>query len=79
MPSYIKIKEKNFVSQVKANCNNAITHTFHSDSGVAIRRGSNILHVSNQNGVSMSCDLTLELCSFTLDGWLHGKKTKELV
>eukprot|EP00064_Thunnus_orientalis_P014659 superscaffoldBa00002579_g14706 len=61
--------------QVKANCNTAVMHTFHSDSGVAVRRGSNVVQVSNQNGVSLSCDLTLELCSFTLDGWLHGTST----
>nr|XP_033505718.1 uncharacterized protein LOC117271565 [Epinephelus lanceolatus] len=58
--------------QVKANCNNAVMHTFHSDSGVTVRRGPNIVRVSNQNGASVSCDLSLELCSFTLDGWLHG-------
>ncbi|XP_042284010.1 uncharacterized protein LOC121908222 isoform X3 [Thunnus maccoyii] len=61
--------------QVKANCNTAVMHTFHSDSGVAVRRGSNVVQVSNQNGVSLSCDITLELCSFTLDGWLHGTST----
>ncbi|KAM7379044.1 hypothetical protein PAMP_004619 [Pampus punctatissimus] len=61
--------------QVKTNCNNTVTHTFHSDSGVAVIRGSNIVKVSNQNGVSVSCDLTLEVCSFTLDGWLHGMST----
>lgn len=61
------------VSQVKANCNNAVTHAFHSDNGVAVRRGSNIVQVSNQNGVSVSCELSLEVCSFTLDGWLHGR------
>ncbi|XP_029309262.1 uncharacterized protein LOC115022426 [Cottoperca gobio] len=61
--------------QVKANCNNAITHTFHSDNGVAVRKVSNLVQVSNQNGVSVSCDLSLELCSFTLDGWLHGMST----
>ncbi|KAM7401003.1 hypothetical protein PAMA_005280 [Pampus argenteus] len=61
--------------QVKTNCNNTVTHTFHSDSGVAVTRGSNIVEVSNPNGVSVSCDLTLEVCSFTLDGWLHGMST----
>lgn len=63
-----------FVSQVKANCSNTVTHTFHSNSGVAVRRGSNIVQVSNQNGASVSCDLSLEVCSFTLDGWLHGRR-----
>lgn len=64
---------------MKANCNNAPTHTFHSDSGVAVRSGANIVQVSNQNGASVSCDLLLEVCSFTLDGWLHGRKIKDSV
>ncbi|KAM8851209.1 uncharacterized protein AB9W97_022010 isoform 3-T3 [Spinachia spinachia] len=54
--------------QVKANCNNAVTH---ADSGLSVR-GTNVVQVSNQNGASVSCDLSLEVCSFTLDGWLHG-------
>ncbi|KAK2822136.1 hypothetical protein Q5P01_022201 [Channa striata] len=58
--------------QVKVNCNNTVAHTFHSDNGVAVRRGSRFVQVSNQNGVSVSCDLSLEVCSFTVDGWLHG-------
>ncbi|XP_032388090.1 uncharacterized protein LOC116699543 isoform X1 [Etheostoma spectabile] len=57
------------------NCNSAVTYPFHSDDGVAVRRGSNIVQVSNQNGVSVSCELSLEVCSFTLDGWLHGRST----
>ncbi len=64
-----------FVLQVKINCNN----TLHTNSKVAVRSGSNIVQVSNQNGVSLSCDLSLEVCSFTLDGWLHGRKNKHLV
>lgn len=63
-----------FVLQVKADCNNAVTHTFHNDNGVALQRGSNLVQVSSQNGVSVSCDLSLDVCSFTLDGWLHGRK-----
>ncbi|XP_026169161.1 uncharacterized protein LOC113134139 [Mastacembelus armatus] len=61
--------------QVKTNCNNTVTHTFHSDSGVAVRRGPNVVQVSNQNGVSVSCDLLVEVCSLTTDGWLHGAST----
>lgn len=64
------------VLQVKANCHNSVTHTFHSDNGVTVRRGSNIVQVSNQNGVSVSCDTSMDLCSLTLDGWLHGKPMK---
>ncbi|XP_069367779.1 uncharacterized protein [Paralichthys olivaceus] len=61
--------------QVRANCLNAVTHTFHSDSGVSVKKGSSIVQVSNQKGVSVSCDPSLEVCSFTLDGWLHGTST----
>ncbi|XP_068593999.1 uncharacterized protein [Cebidichthys violaceus] len=61
--------------QVKANCNNAVMHAFHSGGGLSVRRGSNVVQVSNRNGASVSCDLSLEVCSFTLDGWLHGTST----
>ncbi|TKS80112.1 putative uncharacterized protein LOC400499 [Collichthys lucidus] len=61
--------------QVKANCNNAATHTFYSNNGVSVKSGSNIVQVSSQNGASVSCNLLLEVCSFTLDGWLHGTST----
>lgn len=62
-----------FVSQVKAECNRAAA--VHSDGGASVKRGSNAVQVSNKRGVSVSCDLTLEVCSLTLDGWLHGRKT----
>lgn len=62
--------QSTFVSQVKTNCNNTVTNTF---GGVAVRRRSNFVQVTNRNGVSVSCDLLLEVCSFTTDGWLHGK------
>ncbi|XP_034411551.1 apolipophorins-like [Cyclopterus lumpus] len=58
--------------QVKANCNDAVTHASLSDNGLSVRRGSNVVQVSNHNGATVSCDLSLEVCSFTLDGWLHG-------
>ncbi|XP_051809947.1 uncharacterized protein LOC110964699 isoform X2 [Acanthochromis polyacanthus] len=61
--------------QVKADCNAAVSHIFHSDDGVDVRRRSNVVQVSNQNGGSLSCDLSLEVCSFTLEGWLHGAST----
>ncbi|XP_036941120.1 uncharacterized protein LOC119011822 isoform X1 [Acanthopagrus latus] len=61
--------------QVKANCNKAVTNTFHSDHGVAVRSGPNIVQVSNRNGATVSCDLLLQVCSFTLEGWLHGMST----
>ncbi|XP_037314999.2 uncharacterized protein LOC119209652 [Pungitius pungitius] len=49
--------------QVKANCS--------SDSGLSVG-GRGVVQVSSPNGASVSCDLSLEVCSFTLDGWLHG-------
>ncbi|XP_068995564.1 uncharacterized protein [Embiotoca jacksoni] len=61
--------------QVKADCNHAVTHTFHGDDGLAVRRGSNTVQLSSPNGGSVSCDLSLEMCSFTLDGWSHGQST----
>ncbi|XP_061654143.1 uncharacterized protein LOC133489262 isoform X2 [Phyllopteryx taeniolatus] len=61
--------------QVKVRCNNSVTHTWQSDGGVTVQRGSHIVQVSNHDGVSVSCDLRLEVCSLTLDGWLHGTST----
>ncbi|XP_041659525.1 uncharacterized protein LOC121520216 [Cheilinus undulatus] len=61
--------------QVKSNCQSGVTHTFHSENGVAVRRGSHTVQVFNQNGASVSCDLLLQVCSFTLEGWLHGLST----
>ncbi|KAF7669802.1 hypothetical protein LDENG_00124500 [Lucifuga dentata] len=58
--------------QVKANCHSAVTPMFHNEHGVAVIRGSNTVEVSSQNGISVSCDLSLEVCSLVLDGWLHG-------
>ncbi|XP_029970978.1 uncharacterized protein LOC115405521 [Salarias fasciatus] len=58
--------------QVKADCDAAAAHTLHSDSRVTVRKHSNTLHVWSHDGVSVSCDLSAEVCSFTLDGWLHG-------
>lgn len=64
---------------MKANCNSTVTNTFHSGNGVAVRVRSRTVQVSSQNGVSLSCDLSQELCSFTLDGLLHGgQKNKQL-
>lgn len=61
-----------FLSQVRVNCNETVSHTFHGNDGLAVRVRSNFMQLSNQNGVSLSCDLLHKVCSFTLDGWLHG-------
>lgn len=64
---------------MQANCNSTVTNAFHGANGVAVRVRSRTVQVSSQNGVSLSCDLSQELCSFTLDGLLHGgQKDKEL-
>lgn len=63
---------KAFVSQVRVNCNHTVSHTFHGNNGLAVRVRANVVQLSNQNGVSLSCDLLHKVCSFTLDGWLHG-------
>lgn len=44
---------------------------------MAVRTRAHTLQVSSQDGVSLSCDLTQALCSFTLDGWLHGQRKKK--
>ncbi|NXP51135.1 APLP protein, partial [Heliornis fulica] len=36
------------------------------------RRDANKIEVSNQKGVSVSCDFQYELCTLTLAGWHHG-------
>lgn len=64
---------KAFVSQVRVNCNTTVSHTFHGNRGLAVRVRANVMQLSNQNGVSVSCDLLRLVCSFTLEGWLHGR------
>ncbi|XP_064008707.1 uncharacterized protein LOC135180262 [Pogoniulus pusillus] len=36
------------------------------------RRAANKIEVSNQKGVSVSCDFRYDLCTVTLAGWHHG-------
>ncbi|KAM6948685.1 uncharacterized protein FYW47_016634 [Aplochiton taeniatus] len=61
--------------QVEANCHVHGSHTPFSEDGVVIKRESNRVVVSNQEGVSVACDPQLDLCSLTIDGWLHGTST----
>uniref|UniRef100_A0AAV2JUM6 Vitellogenin n=1 Tax=Knipowitschia caucasica TaxID=637954 RepID=A0AAV2JUM6_KNICA len=60
--------------QVKVNCNTLGTNTFFGD-GVSVKRTAKVIEVSNQDGVSLSCDMSTAVCSLTLDGWLHGIST----
>ena len=64
-----------FLLQVKTGCHHAATSK--REPLVAIRRTAHTVEASNQNGVSVSCDLLLDVCSLTLDGWLHGRVNKE--
>ncbi|XP_055083723.1 uncharacterized protein LOC129456890 [Periophthalmus magnuspinnatus] len=57
--------------QVRVDCHSLVSNTFLFD-GVSVERTAKVVEVTNQNGVSVSCDLWTELCSLTLDGWLHG-------
>ncbi|NXM67016.1 APLP protein, partial [Serilophus lunatus] len=36
------------------------------------RRETNKIEISNQKGVSLSCDFQYDLCTVTLAGWHHG-------
>lgn len=38
-----------------------------------LRRETNKVEVSNQKGVSVSCDFQYDLCTVTLAGWHHGE------
>ncbi|XP_067859876.1 uncharacterized protein [Heptranchias perlo] len=40
--------------------------------GVTVKRDLNEVKVSNQNGVTVSCDMQHEICSLTVPGWYHG-------
>ncbi|KAJ8011260.1 hypothetical protein DPEC_G00056310 [Dallia pectoralis] len=59
--------------KVQVNCH--FTHTSYSNNQHDVRVEGNFVEVSNQNGALLSCDLSLELCSLTLGGWLHGVST----
>ncbi|XP_037400850.1 uncharacterized protein LOC108437497 isoform X3 [Pygocentrus nattereri] len=56
--------------QVEVDCRNI--HPPFTNPDVAIMRELNLLTVSNRRGLSVSCDPYLNVCSVTLDGWLHG-------
>ncbi|XP_059835586.1 uncharacterized protein LOC132399349 [Hypanus sabinus] len=40
--------------------------------GVMVKRDRNEVKVSDQSGVTVSCDMHHEFCSLTLPGWYHG-------
>ncbi|KAM3605075.1 uncharacterized protein V6R79_020226 [Siganus canaliculatus] len=50
----------------------SIQHNGQVTENCGVQSGLTRVQVSNQNGASLSCDLLHEVCSFSLDGWLHG-------
>ncbi|KAK0678934.1 APLP protein, partial [Pygoscelis papua] len=66
---YPRLKMYNF-SLMEENCQvldqSLEKNTTHS------RRETNKIEVSNQKGVSVSCDFQYDLCTVTLAGWHHG-------
>ncbi|XP_056122689.1 apolipophorin-like [Rhinichthys klamathensis goyatoka] len=59
--------------EVEINCQ--VTHIPYTNHEVVIRKEGNIIEVSNERGLRVSCDHHLEVCSAILEGWLHGVST----
>ncbi|XP_051722649.1 uncharacterized protein LOC127497907 isoform X1 [Ctenopharyngodon idella] len=59
--------------EVEVNCH--VMNIPYTNHEVAIRKDGNIIEVSNERGLRVSCDPHLEVCSVILDGWLHGVST----
>lgn len=57
--------------QVQVDCR--VTHPPYKYNGVIIQRDINLTKVSNERGLQVSCDPLQNVCTVTLDGWLHGK------
>ncbi|NXD62922.1 APLP protein, partial [Eolophus roseicapillus] len=64
-----RLKMYNF-SFMKENCQ-ALNQSLEK-STISSRRETNKIEVSNQKGVSVSCDFQYDLCTVTLAGWHHG-------
>lgn len=56
---------------MEVNCH--LTHTPYTNSEVTIRKDMNLIEVSNEKGVRVSCDPHMDVCSLIIDAWLHGK------
>ncbi|KAF4116813.1 hypothetical protein G5714_001366 [Onychostoma macrolepis] len=56
--------------EVEVNCH--VAQIPYTKREVAIRKDVNLIEVSNERGLRVSCDTHLEVCSVILDGWLHG-------
>ncbi|KAG8432922.1 hypothetical protein GDO86_017258 [Hymenochirus boettgeri] len=40
--------------------------------GISIKKESNKVEMTNQEGITIQCDIYHDICSFTLQGWHHG-------
>lgn len=65
------IHETLIVLQVQLNCH--VTHPPYKYNGVIIQKDIHLITVSNDKGLTVSCDPLRSVCTVTLDGWLHGK------
>ncbi|XP_031416008.1 uncharacterized protein LOC116218434 isoform X3 [Clupea harengus] len=59
--------------EVQVDCR--VTHPPYKYNGVIIQRDINLTKVSNERGLQVSCDPLQNVCTVTLDGWLHGVST----
>ncbi|XP_028831417.1 uncharacterized protein LOC114787739 [Denticeps clupeoides] len=59
--------------EVQVDCH--VTQTPVTQPSVTVQRDLNIIKVSNERGVEVSCDPTHSVCRVTLEGWLHGVST----
>ncbi|XP_023792385.1 uncharacterized protein LOC111935942 [Cyanistes caeruleus] len=66
----LKISKMYNFSSVEENCQ--VLDQSLENSTMNSRRGTNKIEVSDQKGVSVSCDFQYDLCTITLAGWHHG-------
>ncbi|KAG5286655.1 hypothetical protein AALO_G00017330 [Alosa alosa] len=56
--------------EVQLDCR--VTHPPYKHNGVIIQRDINLIKVSDEKGLEVSCEPLQRVCTVTLDGWLHG-------
>ncbi|PKU31798.1 hypothetical protein llap_17898 [Limosa lapponica baueri] len=66
----LKISKMYNFSFMEENCQ--VLHQSLEMNSTNSRRETNKIEVSNQKGVSVSCDFQYDLCTVTLAGWHHG-------
>ncbi|NWR14226.1 APLP protein, partial [Emberiza fucata] len=66
----LKISKMYNFSSVEENCQ--VLDQSLENSTMNSRQGTNKIEVSDQKGVSVSCDFQYDFCTVTLAGWHHG-------